>query len=188
MPADRAGSAVLATLEQGLGGSWSPRLVTSWSNNEQNANRVDLRSLGDDGQTVGRRTDFRRQELETVFWDAGLIGAFRLGPTSHRAAVGVDGNSTARLEDRLRGPVDPIHIFDPRCTGAAAPSPLSVQDQSVDMNGLYAQDQAALGDALVVQLGLRYATFDQLTVDRDDGKEEGFSAEEFTTSQDSCTA
>ena len=182
VPADRARSAVLATLEQGLGERWSTRLVTSWSNNERNANRVDLRSLGGDGRTLGRRTDFRQQELETVFWDAGLIGAFQLGPTSHRAAVGVDGYSTSRLEDRLRGPVDPIDIFDPRYTGAAAPSSFSVEDQSVDMIGLYAQDQIALGDALVVQLGLRYTTFDQLTVDRDDGEEEGFSAEEFTTS------
>ncbi|MXV94585.1 MAG: TonB-dependent receptor, partial [Gemmatimonadetes bacterium] len=151
VPADRARSAVLATLEQGLGERWSTRLVTSWSNNERNANRVDLRSLGGDGRTLGRRTDFRQQELETVFWDAGLIGAFQLGPTSLRAAVGVDGYSTSRLEDRLRGPVDPIDIFDPRYTGAAAPSSFSVEDQSVDMIGLYAQDQIALGDALVVQ-------------------------------------
>ena len=180
--ADRARSAVLATVEQGLGGSWSTRIVTSWSNNERNANRVDLRSLGGDGRTLGRRTDFRQQELETLFWDAGLIGALELGPTSHRIAVGVDGYSTSRLEDRLRGPVDPIDIFDPRYTGAGAPSSFSVEDQSVDMIGLYAQDQVALGDALVLQLGLRLTTFDQLTIDRDDGAEEEFSAEEFTTS------
>ena len=180
--ADRARTAVLATLEQGLSGSWSTRLVTSWSKNERNANRVDLRSLGDDGRTLGRRTDFRQQELETLFWDVGLIGALQLGPTSHRLAVGLDGYSTTRLEDRLRGPVDPIDIFNPRYTGAVAPTPFSVEDQSVDMIGLYAQDQVALGDAWVVQLGLRYTTFDQLTVDREDGEEEGFSAEEFTTS------
>ncbi|MXX71300.1 MAG: TonB-dependent receptor [Gemmatimonadetes bacterium] len=182
VPADRARSAVLARLEQGIGGSWSTRIATSWSKNERNANRVDLRSLGGDGRTLGRRTDFRQQELETLFWDAGLIGALQLGPTSHRVAVGLDGYSTTRLEERFRGPVDPIDIFLPRYTGAVAPSPFAVEDQSVDMLGLYAQDQIALGDAFVLQLGLRYTTFDQLTVDRDDGTEEDFSDQELTTS------
>ena len=112
----------------------------------------------------------------------GLIGAFQLGSTSHRLAFGFDGYSTTRLEERLRGPVDPIDIFAPRYTGAAAPSPFAVEDQSVDMIGLYAQNQIALGDALVVQLGLRYTTFDQLTIDQDDGTEEEFSDEEWTTS------
>ncbi len=182
VPADRSRNAILARFEQGIGGSWSTRIVTSWSNNERNANRVDLRRLGDDGRTLGRRTDFRQQELETLFWDAGLVGGLQLGPTSHRIAVGLDGYSTTRLEERLRGRVDPIDIFSPRYTGAVAPSPFAVEDQSVDMLGIYAQDQIALGDALVLQLGLRYTTFDQLTIDRDDGTEEDFSDQELTTS------
>lgn len=182
--ADRGRTAVLGTLEQTLGdGRWSARLVTSWANDERNANRVDLRTLESDGRTLNRRTDFRQQDLETLFWDAGMSGSFSLGPSSHRVAFGVDGYGTDRSQEILRGSVDPIDITDPVYTGADAPSPFSAEDQSVDMVGVYAQDQITFGDAWVVQLGLRYTTFDQQTVDPTTGSVDSeFSAEEFTPS------
>ncbi len=182
--ADRSRDAVLATLEHDFGASgWQGRIVGSWSENQRNSNRVDLRSLAADDRTLSRRTDFRQQNLETLFYDVGVNGSFRLGTSSHRLALGVDGYTTDRLEERFRSNIDPIDILDPVYTGADAPAPLSMEDQSVDLIGVYAQNQISFGDAWVVQLGLRYTTFDQLERDpesTDPGDE--FSAEEWTPS------
>ena len=116
--------------------------------------------------TLYQRASYSTRERDNAWtFDNQLTGSITTGPVTHRILIGVDRQVAHSNEDYAFGGATPIDVFDPvygtmptpRTPAAVPPGPFGPFGGTTDtrqrQQGVYAQDQVALGDLRVTLSG-----------------------------------
>ncbi|MEX3937051.1 TonB-dependent siderophore receptor [Paraburkholderia phymatum] len=137
------------TFERRLTNAWSFRANGRFLHLAQDYKSVYASMLEDDLRTLDRGTAASTDNLNTVVLDNQLEGNFSTGPIDHTLLVGFDYQHYASNFDAGFGTGPSIDMFAPVYNQPVTPPDRYHQVLSGTQYGVYAQDQARLGNAIL---------------------------------------
>jgi len=135
--------------ERRLNNAWSFRANGRYMHLAQDYKSVYASALEDDLRTLDRGTAYSQDNLNTIALDNQLEGNFSTGPIDHTLLVGFDYQHYATNFVSGFGTAPSIDMFAPVYNQAISLPALSRQILSGTQYGVYAQDQARLGNAIL---------------------------------------
>ena len=144
-------------LEHEFSDAWRVRNSARFVTGDSLRFSADPRGLQADGRTLNRRTLRQADETREFRFQNDVIGEFTTGIFDHQLLIGVEA---ARAEREVRfaiGALAPIDIFNP--VFGAAPGALgatTVNDDRIDIAGVYLQEQLAIGEHWLFLAGGRF--------------------------------
>lgn len=172
----------LTKFEYLLPRGWQVRASASRANYDRQADTVGLAALQANRRTIARSALRREQDYGNLFGEALVLGAFATGRLQHRVTIGANAQRTTSDELQSRAALAPIDIFTPSYAGfpVQALARSASTEQTVDLYGVFVQDQMALGERWHVVLGGRLTEFEQRDANRIAGTGRRFTAREIS--------
>jgi len=156
--------------EHRLNDTWTLRSGYSYSRNYYNDYQSRFSSANINTGIVTRRGDATRDARQFAHTaTVNGLGTFDLGSVRHEVLVGADYmNNERTLGDLIRNGNDNVfNFYNPVYGQVPLPSTVSAansdQTDKLDTYGLFVQDSMRLGERWIVQGGLRYDAFKELT-------------------------
>jgi iron complex outermembrane receptor protein len=157
-------------MEHRLNDSWTLNTGYGYSRNYYNDNQSRFMSANDDTGLVTRRADATRDAVQVAHTaTVNTLGKLYWGDTLHEVLIGADYMNNQRdLGDLLRNTASADFNYNAPVYGVA-PLPIKVSaansDQSdhLQTHAFFVQDSMHLGERWIVQGGLRYDAFDEIT-------------------------
>lgn len=148
-------------VQESVGYKFERRLTNTWkfrSNGRflhlsQDYESVYASALAADLRTLNRATAASTDNLNTIAFDNQLEGNFSTGPIDHTLLVGFDYQHYASNYEAGFGSAPPIDLFAPKYNQTITPPSRYRQVLSGTQYGVYAQDQARFGDAILTLSG-----------------------------------
>ena len=157
-------------MEHRLNDSWTLNTGYGYSRNYYNDNQSRFMSANDDTGLVTRRADATRDAVQVAHTaTVNTLGKLYWGDTRHEVLIGADYMNNQRdLGDLLRNTASADFNYNAPVYGVAPlPSKVSAanSDQSdhLQTHAFFVQDSMHLGERWIVQGGLRYDAFDEIT-------------------------
>lgn len=157
-------------MEHRLNDSWTLNTGYGYSRNYYNDNQSRFMSANDDTGLVTRRADATRDAVQVAHTaTVNTLGKLYWGDTLHEVLIGADYMNNQRdLGDLLRNTASADFNYNAPVYGVAPlPSKVSAanSDQSdhLQTHAFFVQDSMHLGERWIVQGGLRYDAFDEIT-------------------------
>lgn len=157
-------------MEHRLNDSWTLNTGYGYSRNYYNDNQSRFMSANDDTGLVTRRADATRDAVQVAHTaTVNTLGKLYWGDTLHEVLIGADYMNNQRdLGDLLRNTASVDFNYNAPVYGVAPlPSKVSAanSDQSdhLQTHAFFVQDSMHLGERWIVQGGLRYDAFDEIT-------------------------
>jgi iron complex outermembrane receptor protein len=157
-------------MEHRLNDSWTLNTGYGYSRNYYNDNQSRFMSANDDTGLVTRRADATRDAVQVAHTaTVNTLGKLYWGDTLHEVLIGADYMNNQRdLGDLLRNTASADFNYNTPVYGVAPlPSKVSAanSDQSdhLQTHAFFVQDSMHLGERWIVQGGLRYDAFDEIT-------------------------
>ena len=126
-----------------------------WSEYEEDMRTIYATGLGEDGRTVSRSNFPFRDDVSQFAVDNRVDATVRTGAIEHRLLAGVDYRNYREASAFGFAAAPSIDLFDP-VYGAFTPETpdfFPFTDQRLRQTGVYAQDQAKLGDFILTLSG-----------------------------------
>ena len=157
-------------MENRLNDNWTLNTGYGYSRNYYNDNQSRFMSANDDTGLVTRRADATRDAVQVAHTaTVNTLGKLYWGDTLHEVLIGADYMNNQRdLGDLLRNTASADFNYNAPVYGVA-PLPIKVSaansDQSdhLQTHAFFVQDSMHLGERWIVQGGLRYDAFDEIT-------------------------
>jgi len=157
-------------MEHRLNDNWTLNTGYGYSRNYYNDNQSRFMSANDDTGLVTRRADATRDAVQVAHTaTVNTLGKLYWGDTLHEVLIGADYMNNQRdLGDLLRNTASADFNYNAPVYGVA-PLPIKVSaansDQSdhLQTHAFFVQDSMHLGERWIVQGGLRYDAFDEIT-------------------------
>ncbi|WP_443690375.1 TonB-dependent siderophore receptor [Pseudomonas sp.] len=157
-------------MEHRLNDSWTLNTGYGYSRNYYNDNQSRFMSANNDTGLVTRRADATRDAVQAAHTaTVNTLGKLYWGDTLHEVLIGADYMNNQRdLGDLLRNTASADFNYNAPVYGMAPlPSKVSAanSDQSdhLQTHAFFVQDSMHLGEHWIVQGGLRYDAFDEIT-------------------------
>ena len=157
-------------MEHRLNDNWTLNTGYGYSRNYYNDNQSRFMSANDDTGLVTRRADATRDAVQVAHTaTVNTLGKLYWGDTLHEVLIGADYMNNQRdLGDLLRNTASADFNYSAPVYGVAPlPSKVSAanSDQSdhLQTHAFFVQDSMHLGERWIVQGGLRYDAFDEIT-------------------------
>lgn len=161
-------AAVGYRFEHRLDDVWTVRQTARHTRIDLDRRVVWVDSLQADGHTVSRLARTWNDGSRQTGVDTSLQGKLRTGDVAHTLLFGIDWNHQKGTALRHVGPAPDLDLLDP-VYGQQIPWPQDVLadfTQTIRQQGVYAQDQAKIGERWVVTLGGRHDQVKTTTDDR----------------------